>query len=120
MKSIKNKLTMATCTLLSQQSGNALAIENAWEIDTSYLYYAEADDRVSVSKLVASVGGDVTDRDRVNIQTVLDTMSGATPSGAVKSSGSSNTTTGASGGGGTAVTNPNATALAEFDDRSLK
>ncbi len=119
MKSIKNKLTMATCTLLSQQSGNALAIENAWEIDTSFLYYAEADDRVSVAKLVASVGGDVTDRDRVNIQTVLDTMSGATPSGAVKASGSSNTTTGASGGGGTAVTDANATALAEFDDTRL-
>ena len=119
MKSIKNKLTVATCTLLSQQSGNALAIENAWEIDSSFLYYSEADDRVSVAKFVASVGGDVTDRDRVNIQAVLDTMSGSTPSGAVIGSGGGNTVTGPSGGGGTGVSDPNAAALAKFDDTRL-
>ena len=119
MKSIKNKLTIATCTLLSQQSGNVLAIENAWEIDTSALYYSEADDRVSVIKFVAAVGGDVSDRDRVNIQMVLDTMSGSTPSGAVITSGGGNTVSGASGGGGTGVTDPNASALAHFDDTRL-
>ena len=119
MKSIKNKLTLATCSLLSQQSGNALAIENAWELDTSLLYYSEADDRVSVTKFVAGVGGDVTDRDRVSILMVLDSMSGATPSGAVRTSGGSNTTTGASGGGGTGVSDPNAQALVKFDDTRL-
>ena len=119
MKSIKNKLTLATCSLLTQQSGNAVAIENAWEVDASALYYSEADDRVTVAKFVAGVGGDVTDRDRVNILTVLDTMSGSTPSGAVKTSGGSDTTSGASGGGGTGVTDPNASALAKFDDTRL-
>ena len=119
MQSIKNKLTIATCTLLSQQSGNALALENAWEIDTSFLYYSEADDRVSVAKFVAAVGGDVSDKDRVNIQVVLDTMSGSTPSGAVKGSGGGSTVTGASGGGGTAVSDPNAKALGKFDDTRL-
>ena len=119
MKPIKNKLTLATCSLLSQHSGSALAIENAWEVDTSFLYYDEADDRVSVAKFVAGVGGDVTDRDRVSILTVLDTMSGSTPSGAVKTSGGSVTTTGASGGGGTGVSDPNASALAKFDDTRL-
>ena len=116
MKSIKNKLTVATCTLLSQQSTNVLAIDNAWEIDTSFLYYDEADDRVSVAKFVANVGGDVSDRDRVTIQLVLDTMSGSTPSGAVKTSGGGDTVSGASGGGGTGVSDPNASALADFDD----
>ncbi len=119
MKSIKNKLTLATCSLLSQHSGSALALENAWEIESSALYYSEADDRVNVAKFVAGVGGDVTDRDRVNILTVLDTMSGSTPSGAVKTSGGSNTTTGASGGGGSAVTDPNVSALSKFDDTRL-
>ena len=119
MKSIKNKLKFATCTLLAQQSGNAIALENAWEIDSSLLYYSEADDRVSVVKLVAGAGGDVTDRDRVTILAVLDTMSGATPTGAVKTSGGSNTTTGASGGGGVGVSDPNANALAHFDDTRL-
>ena len=119
MKSIKNKLTVATCTLLSQQAGNALALENSWEIDTSFLYYSEADDRVSVAKFIAGVGGDVSDKDRVNIQVVLDTMSGSTPSGAVKGSGGGSTVTGASGGGGTAVSDPNAKALGKFDDTRL-
>jgi hypothetical protein len=119
MKSIKNKLTLATCSLLTQQSGNAIAIENAWEIDSSALYYSEADDRVKVVKFVAGVGGDVTDRDRVSILMVLDTMSGSTPSGAVKTSGGSNTTSGASGGGGTGVSDPNAQALVKFDDTRL-
>jgi len=116
MKSIKNKLTVATCTLLSQHSSTALAIENAWEIDTSFLYYSEADDRVNVAKIVANVGGDVSDQDRVTIQLVLDTMSGSTPSGAVQTSGGGNTVSGASGGGGTGVSDPNASALAQFDD----
>jgi len=119
MKSIKNKLTIATCTLLSQQSGNALAIENAWEIDNSFLYYSEADDRVSVVKFIAAVGGDVSDRDRVNIQVVLDTMSGSTPSGAVKTSGGGDTVSGASGGGGRGVIDPNANALVKFNDTRL-
>lgn len=119
MKSIKNKLTLATCSLLSQQSGNALAIENAWEIDGSFLYYAEADDRVSVAKFVAGASGDVSDRDRVSILAVLDTMSGSTPTGAVKLSGGGNTSSGASGGGGSGVSDPNAQALAHFDDTRL-
>ncbi len=119
MKSIKKKLTLATCSLLSQQSGNVLAIENAWEVDSSLLYYSEADDRASVVKFVAGVGGDVTDRDRVSILTVLDTMSGSSPSGAVKTSGGSNTVTGASGGGGSGVSDPNANALVKFDDTRL-
>ncbi|PCI08947.1 MAG: hypothetical protein COB77_01100 [Gammaproteobacteria bacterium] len=119
MKSIKNKLTVATCTLLSQQSGSVLAIENAWEIDNSFLYYSEADNRVSVAKFVATVSGDVSDKDRVNIQVVLDTMSGSTPSGAVKTSGGGNTVSGASGGGGIGVTDANANALVHFNDTRL-
>ncbi len=119
MESIKKKLTIATCTLLSQQSGEALALENSWELDTSFLYYSEADDRVSVAKFVADVGGDVTDKDRVNIQIVLDTMSGSTPSGAVKGSGGGSTVTGASGGGGIGVSDPNAKALSKFDDTRI-
>lgn len=119
MKSIKNKLTFATCSLLTQQSGNALAIENAWEVDSSFLYYSEAEERVSVVKFVGGASGDVTDRDRVSILAVLDTMSGSTPTGAVKTSGGSATSSGASGGGGAGVSDPNASALAKFDDTRL-
>lgn len=119
MKSIKNKLTLATCSLLSQQSGNALALENAWEIDSSFFYYAEEEQRVSVAKFVVNAAGDVTDRDRVSIQSVLDTISGSTPSGAVQSNGGGGTVSGASGGGGSGVSNPNASALAKISDTRL-
>ena len=113
MKSIKKELTVATCTLLSQAPTNAQAIENAWEIDSSYLLYSEADDRVTVNKFTVQAGGDVSDRDRVSLTAVLDTMSGATPSGAVKQSTPSFTGASGGGGGGGAT---NASALAKFDD----
>lgn len=112
MKSIKKELTVATCTLLAQNSANVHALENAWDLDSSYLLYSEADDRVTVNKFAVKAGGDVSDRDRVSLTAVLDTMSGSTPSGAVKQSTPS--FTGASGGGGGSTTN--ATALAKFDD----
>ena len=72
-----------------------------------------------MAKFISAVGGDVSDYDRVNLKAVLDTMSGSTPSGAVKTSGGSDTVTGASGGGGSAITDPNASALAKFDDTRL-
>jgi len=115
MRSIKNKLTVATCTLLSQHSAGVVALENAWDIDASYLKYSEADDRISVDKYIVKASGDVSNYDRVNLTAVLDTMSGSTPSGAVKQSTVS--FTGASGGnngGGSVETN--ASALSKFSD----
>lgn len=112
MKSIKKELTAATCTLLSQSPGSVHALENAWDLDSSYLYYSEADDRVTVNKFAVQAGGDVSDRDRVSLTAVLDTMSGSTPSGAVKASTPS--FTGASGGGSGGGNSTSA--LAEFDD----
>jgi hypothetical protein len=119
LKPVKKQLSIATCTLLSHPVNDALAIENNWEIDNSFLYYNEADNRVSVAEYAAVVAGDVSDRDRVSMRVVLDTMSGATPSGAVINSGSTNTVTGASGGGGSGTTDPNASALVDFDDTRL-
>jgi len=113
MKSIKKELTVATCTLLSQTPTGVHALENAWELDSSYLLYSEADDRVTVNKFSVQAGGDVSERDRVSITAVLDTMSGATPTGAVKQSTPS--FTGASGGG--SVGGPtNVSALVRFND----
>jgi len=112
MKSIKKELTVATCTLLSQSPASVHALENAWELDSSYLFYSEADDRVTVHKFAVQAGGDVSDRDRVSLTAVLDTMSGSTPSGAVKQSTPS--FTGASGGGGGGGDSTGA--LAKFDD----
>lgn len=112
MKSIRNKLSLATCSLLTTGNASAEAIENAWELDSSYLYYSEVD-RVTVNKLVGTAKGYVSPKDTASIKVVFDSMSGATPTGAVKASTPS--FTGASGGTGINPSGESA-ALTDFDD----
>jgi hypothetical protein len=112
MKSIRNKLSLATCSLLSTGNAASEAIENAWEVDSSYLYYSEQD-RVTVNKLVGTAKGFVSTKDTASIKVVFDAMSGATPTGAVKDS--TPTFTGASGGTGISPSGESA-ALSDFDD----
>jgi Protein of unknown function (DUF3570) len=114
MKSIRNKLGLATCSLLTT-AGNAVAeeIENAWEVDSSYLYYSE-EERVTVNKLVGSAKGYVSPENTASIRVVFDTITGATPSGAVKNANPM-TSTGASGGTGTGGSTA-AGALSKFND----
>lgn len=112
MKSIRNKLSLATCSLLSAGNASAEAIENAWAVDSSYLYYSE-EDRVTVNKLVGTAKGFVSTRDTASIKVVFDAMSGATPTGAVKAS--TPAFTGASGGTGINPSGETA-ALADFSD----
>jgi len=112
MKSIRNKLSLATCSLLTTGNASAEAIENAWEVDSSYLYYSEVD-RVTVNKLVGTAKGYVSTKDTASIKVVFDSMSGATPTGAVKST--SLTYSGASGGTGISATGESG-ALSDFDD----
>lgn len=99
MISIRKNLALATCSLLSQQA-SAQAFENDWEVDSSYLSYQESADRISVSKFIGNVQGKVSDQDTVNFKLVHDTISGASPTGAVKSKNESVTFTSASGGSG--------------------
>ncbi len=118
MKSIKEKLSLATCTLLAGGAHQAHAIDNAWDLDSSFLYYAEGDDRVQVAKAIAKLTGDVSDDDTATINLVLDTMSGSTPSGAVRSNSSAISFTSASGAGGITAegTVPD---IVEFSDTRL-
>ena len=113
MKSISNKLSLATCSLLATGNVAAEAIENVWKVDSSYLYYSE-DERVTVNKLVGTAKGFVSPKNTASIRVVFDSMTGATPSGAVKNN-NPQTSTGASGGtgiGGSTAAAP----LSEFDD----
>ncbi len=112
MTSIRNKLSLATCSLLATGNAAAEAIENAWAVDASYLYYGEQD-RVTVNKAVAKAQGFVSTKDTASIKVVFDAMSGATPTGAVKAS--TPTFTGASGGTGISPTGESA-ALTDFSD----
>jgi len=103
MNNIKSKLSIATCTLLGGTVQQANAIENSWDLDSSFLYYGEADDRVVVKKAMAFLTGDISAEDTVNVNLVLDTMSGATPTGAVRSKNSSVSFSSASGAGSSTV-----------------
>lgn len=120
MKSIKDKLSIATCTLISggMQAATAAEIDNAWELDTSYLYYGETNGRVTVNKAIAKLTGDISEQDKVSIDLILDTMSGSTPTGAVRSKISSVTFTSASGASGATLTGA-VPDIASFSDTRL-
>ena len=109
---------MATCTLLAGGSQQAMAIDNAWDLDSSLVYYSEADDRVTVHKAIAHLSGDISDDDIATVNLVLDTMSGSTPTGAIASNSSAISFTSASGAGGITAegTVPD---KVEFDDTRL-
>ena len=117
MKSIREQLALAAYTALGAIP-QAYAIDNAWDIDSSYLYYSESDKRVNVNKAILQIQGDLTDDDSASSTWVLDTMSGATPSGAVRSENSSVTTSSASGAGSSSL-NGGRPDLVEFTDTRL-
>ncbi|HEX7027998.1 MAG TPA: DUF3570 domain-containing protein [Gammaproteobacteria bacterium] len=113
---IKQKLALATCSLLSQQASGE-AIENDWVFDSSFVSYNESDDRVKVNKFIVDVSGTIAEGENIDLMVILDTMTGSTPTGGVQSS-TIVSVTGTSGSGGFSA-NGNATALAPFDDTRL-
>lgn len=112
-KSIRQPLHLMTCALLSNQAEAIEVIDNAWEIDSGFLYYSE-DERVNVGKVLVTAKGNIDDSNSVRLKTIFDTMTGATPSGAVKRTNI--TFTGASGG---LSVSGQAPPLATFDDTRL-
>lgn len=115
-KGVKQKLALATCSLLSQQAAGE-AVENDWVFDSGFLTYIESDDRVTVEKFIVNVGGNISDGDRLKMDVVFDTMTGSTPTGGVQAS-TIQSVTGTSGSGGFTA-GGQATALAPFDDTRL-
>lgn len=82
-KKITALLATATCTLLNN-SANAQATqtENDWKFDTAILYYGETD-RVSLFEGVVSATKDFGDQHVLNTKLVIDTLTGASATGAV-------------------------------------
>ena len=119
MKNIKNKLSIATCTLLTGGLQQAQAIENSWDLDSSFLYYREDDDRVTVNKAIAILSGDLSDTDSVTVNLVLDTMSGSTPTGAVYSKVSSVNTFSSASGASSNTSAGESVDIAKFNDARL-
>jgi len=96
-KSVRKMLAVATTSLLTgvAHSANSGAADNDWEMDSSVLYYSEAD-RVTVIEPVVSLRKDMGDEHFLNLRFVLDSLTGASANGAIKT-GSAQTFTTPSG-----------------------
>jgi len=120
MSELCQKLGMAALALVSTGGMDSARAEiDPWEIDTSHLSYVEADDRVSVSKTLASLSRE-SENGSVTVSLVHDTMSGASPTGAIRSSDSAVTYTGASGGRGFSADNNGDYSKSYFDDERVQ
>jgi hypothetical protein len=82
-KKISTLLATATCTLLNTgvQAQETKSV-NDWQFDTAILYYGETD-RVSLLEGVVSATKDFGDQHILNTKLVIDTLTGASATGAV-------------------------------------
>jgi len=122
MATLQRKLRLAACTLIAAGSSNPshlVAAENPWQVDTSYLSYQETDQRVSVSKTLANLIRE-NDKGSMTVNLVHDTMSGASPTGAIRSSDSAVTYTGVSGGNGFSADSSGDYSKSAFDDTRIQ
>jgi len=81
LKKIKGQMAVATCALLQVASPAVNAAESDWDVDTAFLYYSEADGRVSAFEPAIYAGRDLGDDERVDFRVVFDALTGATPNG---------------------------------------
>lgn len=82
-KKIGALLATATCTLLNAGAqAQETKSENNWEFDTAILYYGETD-RVSLLEGVISATKDFGDQHILNTKLVIDSLTGASATGAV-------------------------------------
>lgn len=85
-KSISTALATATCTLLGNSvPSSAVAQEQpGWDFNTSLLYYGEDENRVQDLSLKAIVRRMFVDERVLSFGITLDSLTGATPSGAIR------------------------------------
>jgi len=87
MKSIRSKLSAATCLLLSSAVTDETHAkgDDAWDVSASALLYVE-ENRVTVNEDVVSLSKEIDDDEFVSGKFIFDVMSGPSPNGAPKSS----------------------------------
>jgi hypothetical protein len=81
-KKVAGLLSAATCSLLGAP---VQAEEGDWDVDTAVLFYSESDDRVEAFEPVISGTRDLGDDESLTMKLVLDSLTGASASGAVPS-----------------------------------
>ncbi len=98
-KPIGASLAAATCGLLGALPSAPVAAQEAkdWDIESSLLYYGEDNDRVKDVSLDISIRRALDEDRRFNLNFTVDSLTGATPNGAVPTN-AVQTFTGSSGG----------------------
>jgi hypothetical protein len=92
-KSVRKMLAVATTSLLSGVAHSAsTGGEQDWEVDSALLFYSEAD-RVTVIEPVVSLRKDMGDENFLNLRFVLDSLTGSSPNGAIKTTSAQTFTT---------------------------
>jgi len=81
--SIKSKLAVASCALLQAGTQTAQAEAGEWDVDTAFLYYSEADGRVSVFEPVVTAEKEISEDQYLKFKVVYDVLTGSTPYGAI-------------------------------------
>jgi hypothetical protein len=81
---LKEKLAMAASALLGASAGVAQADDNPWKIDSAVLLYSEADSRVQAVEPVVQLSKDWGDEHISTFKLVIDSLTGASPNGAMK------------------------------------
>lgn len=99
-KPIGATLAAATCSLLGTLPAAPASAQEAkdWSVDTSLLYYGEDSGRVEDVSLMASIRRAFDEDHSINATLTVDSLTGATPNGAVPAN-APQTFTGPSGGG---------------------
>jgi hypothetical protein len=81
-RSVGIALAAATCALLGGPAAHAEGEPGTWRIDTAVLYYGESDGRVQAVEPVISATRYFENEKSFNAKLVVDTLTGASPSGA--------------------------------------
>ncbi len=90
-ESISGALTAATCTLLGstiiapvQAQEDSAQEDPGWDFNTSFLFYDEDGDRVNDYSLMLLARRTLIDDRFLTLGLTVDTLTGATPSGAIR------------------------------------
>ena len=112
---LRKQLALATCSLIA----SSLHATEDWEVDATYLSYTEADGRVAVNKTLIDIDKTLDDGS-FKVGLVYDAMSGASPTGAVRSSDSLVTFSSPSSRSGFSAGSNADNSLNQFDDTRVQ
>ncbi len=104
-KKISGALALATTSMLTGIAAPANASSSdVWEVDSAVLYYSETN-RVTVIEPVASARKEIAEDEFLSVRIVADSLSGASPNGAIKHNSTQTFTTPSGNGTYTAAAN---------------